>query len=272
MYDSVKSRPVAGTPALNLATPLIKGISETIGQWPRAAGAGMVGDLQWAPTVHVFDDAVGRQAALALVLSGDVRMDTIIMHGCEPASGYHTITKAEGCTVLEIDGEPATHAVARLLGPQSDRAWEDYPLFVTLGVNKGQKFGPFRESDYANRLCMAVDTDRGGLVMFENDLQEGDEVQLMHRRIDSDQVARRAVQLLDSVRDRHAFFALYMDCAGRAAACSGVEGEDATAVQQTVGSRMPLLGMYSAVAIACVGGVMQSLDWTGVLCVFSQSR
>lgn len=33
---------------------------------------------------------------------------------------------------------------------------------------------------------------------------------------------------------------------------------------------MPLLGLYSGVEIARVGGQMQALDWTGVLCVFSE--
>jgi hypothetical protein len=33
---------------------------------------------------------------------------------------------------------------------------------------------------------------------------------------------------------------------------------------------MPLLGMYSMIEIAQVAGEVQPLDWTGVLCVFSQ--
>ena len=47
-----------------------------------------------------------------------------------------------------------------MLGPESNKTWEDFPLFVTLGVNKGDKFGPFNEEDYANRLVMAVATIR----------------------------------------------------------------------------------------------------------------
>lgn len=269
MYDSVIRSAAQGL-ALNMATPLIEGISEALGAWPRAAGVGMVGSMQWNPTFQWFDDRIEQHSAMALVLSGGVRMDTTIMHGCRPASGYHAITKAEGPLILEIDGKPALDAIADLLGPDSDKSWEDYPLFVTLGVNKGDKFGPFQEEDYANRLVMAVDQERRALVMFENDLKPGFEVQLMRRSIDFDYIGRRADELLGRLRGRAPLFALYIDCVGRAGAYCGTEREEAEEVQRVIGSRMPLLGVYSGVEIAKVGQDMQALDWTGVLCVFSE--
>ena len=141
---------------------------------------------------------------------------------------------------------------------------------VTLGVNKGDKFGEFREEDYANRLCMAVDEERRGLIMFEPNLMEGTEAQLMARRFDLNYVGERSEELLKSIADRKPFFALYIDCTARASAFSGTEGEEAEGVQKTIGTKMPLLGIYSGVEIAKVGQGMQALDWTGVLCIFSE--
>jgi hypothetical protein len=270
-YDSVKGRTADRGLELNLATPLIEGVGQTIGTWPTVAGVGVFGDLQFNPTYQFFDDEVVQQTASALLMCGGVRMDTIILHGCEPAGRYHTITKAEGPVVLEIDGKPAVDMIAQLLGPGSNKSWEEYPLFVTLGVNRGERFGRFREEDYANRLCMAVDKARGGLVMFENDLQAGSDVQLMRRSIDFDYVGKRSDELLGRLDGRRPFFALYIDCAGRAAAYCGTEREEAEEVQRVIGGRMPLLGMYSGVEIARVGKQIQALDWTGVLCVFSES-
>ncbi len=269
MYDSVKRSAAEGL-ALNLATPLIEGMSQALGSWPSTAGVGMTGSAQFNPTFQWFDDRIEQRSAMALVLSRGVRMDTIIMHGCKPAGGYHTITKAEGAVILEIDGKPALDVIADLLGPDSDKSWEDYPLFVTLGVNKGDKFGPFKEEEYANRLVMAVDKERRALVMFENDLRAGFEVQLMRRSIDFDYIRRRSQDLLERVGDRRPFFALYIDCLARASAYCGTEREEAEEVQRVIGAKMPLLGMYSGVEIAKVGNDMQALDWTGVLCVFSE--
>ena len=117
---------------------------------------------------------------------------------------------------------------------------------------------------------MAVDKERGGLIMFENDLKPGFAVQLMRRSIDFDYIGRRVADLLHRVGYRRPLFALYIDCAGRASAYCGSEREEAEEVQRVIGSRMPLLGMYSGVEIAKVGNDMQALDWTGVLCVFSE--
>lgn len=230
----------------------------------------MLGDFQGNPTYQWFDDRIEQQAAMALVLSGGVQLDTIIMHGCKPSGGYHRITKVEGNVVLEIDGKPAVEAIAELLGPDSYKSWEDYPFFVTLGVNKGDKFGEFKEEEYANRLVLGVDKDRGGLIMFEPDLKAGAEFQLMQRSFDFSYIRQRAGDLLNRIGDRKPFFALYIDCAGLASAYSGTEGEEAEEVQKIIGSEMPLLGMYSGVEIAKVGMDMQALDWTGVLCVLSE--
>lgn len=270
MYDSIRGKPPEGVVFnMNLASPLIEGMGHSLGSWPPAAGVGMLGDLQSNPTYQWFDDRIEQQAAMALVLSGGVRMDTTILHGCKPSSGYHTITKAEHNVVLEIDGKRAVDAVAELLG-ESYKSWEDFPFFVTFGVNKGEKFSDFREDEYANRLVMGVDKDRGGLIMFEPDLVAGSEIQLMRRSIDFEYIGNRVKDFFKSIGDRKPFFALYLDCAGRASAYCGTEGEEAEEVQKIIGPRMPLLGMYSGVEIAKVGESMQALDWTGVLCVFSE--
>ena len=269
MYDSIKKIVTEGL-SLNLATPFLEGMKTSIKKWPSMAGVGMFGDWNWSPTYQWFDNRIEQNTAMALVLSGNVRMDTIIMHGCKPSSNYHTITKVEGNIVLEIDNKPAIEMIADLLGSDSDKSWEDYPLFVTLGVNKGEKFGEFKEDDYASRLCMAIDKGRGGLVMFENDLTKGSEVQLMRRAVDVGYVGNRSEELLKRIGNRNPIFAIYIDCAGRAKTYSGTEREESEEVQRVIGSKMPLLGMYSGVEIAKVGDDMQALDWTGVLCVFSE--
>lgn len=265
MYDSVRGQSAS---LLNMATPMLEGMANGLeGKWPAIAGVGLLGDMQFQPTKQWMNDDLVSQTAMAMMVSGDVRMDTIIMHGCKPSSGYHKITKTDGAVVLEIDNKPALDVIAQLLG--SDKRWEEYPLFVTLGVNRGDKFEDFKEDNYANRLCMSIDKDRKGLVMFEPDLKAGDEVQLMRRDINFDYIGKRAHELFENIGNRKAFFAIYIDCAGRASAYCGTDKEEAAEVQKVIGKKMPLLGMYSGVEVAKVGPAPQALDWTGVLAVFS---
>jgi hypothetical protein len=266
-YDSVNR--TSGRLKLNMATPLLRGMAEVLPAWPSLVGAGLVGDMQCRETRQWFDGAIEQHSAAALVLSGGVRMDTLILHGCKPASDYHRITKTDGHVVLEIDERPALDVIGELLGKDSNKSWREYSFFVTLGVNKGEKYGPYREDDYANRLCLGVDKERRGLVMFEPDLVPGQEFQLMGRSLDFEYVSRRTTELLARVEGRQPFFAFYIDCAGRAAAYSGMEEEEAAEVQRALGDRIPLLGLYSGVEIAKVGRDLQALDWTGVLCILS---
>jgi hypothetical protein len=267
LYDSVNRS--GGSFQLNMATPLLRGMRESLPAWPPLAGAGLVGDMQCQPTYQWFDDQILQQAALALVLSGGgVRMDTIIMHGCRPASPYHTITKTDGATVLEIDGRPALDVIAELLGKQSNISWRDYAFFVTLGVNRGDEFA-YDEDSYVNRLCLRADAKRKGLILFEPDLLPGSRVQLMRRSVDMGYVRKRAEALLDRLEGRTPLFAFYIDCAGRAAAYAGTEEEEAAELQRVLGDRMPLLGIYSGVELAPVRDDVLPLDWTGVLCLFS---
>ena len=272
MYDFVKEKPLEGMSwNINWATPLLEGMGQSLEKWPPSAGVAMMGDWQCNPTYQWFDDQIERHTAAALVFSGGVRMDTLIMHGCKPLSDYRTITKADQNIVLEIDGKPAMDVIADMLGTDRFREWLDYPFFIILGVNKGQKFGEFKEENYANRLIAGVDKGRKGLIMFEPDLKVGTEVQLMRRSFsDFEYVRQRSEEILKRTEGRNPFFCFYIDCAGRASAYSGTEGEEAAEVQKVIGSKMPLLGVYSGTEIAKVGNVMQPCVFTGVLCVFSE--
>jgi hypothetical protein len=267
-YDIVKRGLPGEGLSMNMATPLLAGMGEVLGEWPAVAGGGMIGDMQWNPTFQWFDDRIEHHSAMALVLTGGVQMDTIIMHGCTPATSYKTITKAEGNVVLEFDGRPAIETVAASFG--EDTSWQEYPLYITLGMNQGDKFGEVRDDHYAVRLCMDIDRERGGLVMFGDDMQAGTEVQVMRRTLDLDYVRRRAEEIYAGLGDRTPFLATYIDCAGRAGAYCGTDFEEAQGVQEIIGTKVPLLGWYVGCELAKAGPTMQSHNWTGILSILSR--
>lgn len=270
LYDSVKKTLRNGGPKLNMATPIIEGLEESLAKWPTVAGAGLASDAQFVyPAYQIIDDQIERQSLFGVALNGDVRMDTLILHGCRPSSPYHTITQVEGNAVLEIDGEPALERIGQIMGGHGKIENQDLPFFLTLGLNKGEKFVPFREENYANRLCFAVDEERKALIMFEPDLQAGDEVQLMRQSINLDYIEERMGGFIEQVEEYDPFFALYIDCMGRAAAYNSLEEEEAAEVQAHIGD-IPLLGFYSGVEVARCGSDIQALDLTGVLCMFSE--
>lgn len=264
-YDAIDRS--GGDLRLIMATPILAGMEQSLGFLPDIIGAGFQGDYMCTPTQQWVGSGIAEHQALAMAFSGNLVIDSVIMHGCRPATGYYTVTRADRQTILEIDGQPALKYMDSLLG--SSIPIEDYAFFLIFGINKGDKWGKFDEKSYAARLCLAIDRERGGIVMFEPDMIEGTEFQIMYRSLDLDYMVPRIENLFDRLHGRKPVFATYIDCAGRASGYAGIDLEDALIVQKTVAGRVPLLGLYTGVEIASVEGRPRGLDWTGVFSLFS---
>ncbi|NQU43280.1 FIST C-terminal domain-containing protein, partial [bacterium] len=268
-YDSVRSAPPPA-PVLNVSSRLLSGFEETIGSPPEVVGAGLVGSYGFPSGKVYCGDRAEAQHATAALLRGQFVVRTSIFHGCVPMSDYHVITRIEGNMLYEIDGCPAVDVVNRLLGGDE---WQNYLplLLVTLGVNHGEKYGPYIEGNYVNRLIVGVVPERKALVLFEADFEEGMEFQFMRRSPElmeesTEKGCRAALADFDASGISPSF-ALYIDCAGRTVSFSGGRREEAAIVQQIVGDRVPLLGFYSGVEISRLLGRNRGLDWTGALMI-----
>jgi diguanylate cyclase (GGDEF)-like protein len=264
-YDTVR-RGDAGN-SLLMATWLLEGIEKSLGFLPAISGAGMIADHACSPAGQFIGHGIGEHYALAMTFGQGIHMGSTIMHGCRPASAYYTVTKAEGPMILKINDRPAIPFIDSLLNSAIKPA--DYPFFLLFGINSGERWGDYDEDSYASRLCLGVDIDRGGIVMFEPDMVEGTEFQLMFRSMDLDYMRPKINSIFDNLKGREPVFALYIDCAGRAAGYGGTDIEDAVILQETVAGRVPLLGIYTGVEIAPVAGRPRGLDWTGVFCLFT---
>lgn len=273
-YDSIRSPSPA--PVLNVSSYLLEGIEAGLGKNPpMIAGAGLLGNYNFDHGKLFCGMEVADQQAVAALLSGDFYVYTRIMHGCKPMSDYHRITRLEGPIVYEIDGKPAMEVIDDLLGGQE---WHHrLPLLlVTLGVNYGEKYGPYEEDTYVNRLIVGILPQEKAVILFEADFENGTEFQFMCRseELMEESAERGSLEALRYLEknQQEPIFALYIDCAGRTSAYSGSEREEASIVQNLIGKRVPLLGFYSGVEIAPLMGKSRGLDWTGVLIILSRSR
>lgn len=270
-YDMVRSVPEKNN-IYYKSSPILAGIESQIKQWPTTAGVGLATFSGIKKTELWNEYKRMKDNAMALVVSGNVKLDTIIMHGCKPASDYHTITKLDDNIVYELDHQPPMNLIQEYFGANREIDWKTAAYFLTLGVNRGEKYIPFEEGNYVNRMVMNVDQYTGALQLLEDDLNEGDEFQFMRRSIETDVVAQRTQELLNQIGDREPLFAFYISCLGRIKKNFGTEKEEASEVQKVIGDRFPLLGIYSGTEIAEVKGKIMPLDWTGVLCIFSRSK
>lgn len=270
LFDAVNR--LEGRFRMNYGTPFINGMKESLTVWPNIIGARMLGDMKFKPTRQWCGTEMSQNAAMALILHGNIRIDTQIMHGCQPASAYHTVTATKGASILELDYMPALDVVGSILGDDLLASPQELKFFVTLGKNMGDKWESYNPGNYINRMCVGVDPESKGLFMAEMDIEEGTEVQLMRRSFEMEYVSKRTKKLIDKVKaeNRKIIFGMYINCSGRAAAYSNHTDEDVRHVQEAINGEFPLMGIYEAGELAVIKNELQVLDWTGLFCVFSE--
>jgi hypothetical protein len=268
-YDSVKQTSEEGEPQLNLATPILDGFGTGFVSCPNVAGIGAFSDLNFSNPCKVWaGEQMSRQGLAIAAIYGGLKMEQVILRGTRPNGGYHKITKASGNIIYELDNKPALDMVSTIMG--NSVAWEDFPFLITLGVNNGDKYAPYDEDNYYSRICFGVNKVERSLIMFETDLQEGMEVQFMRREIDFNYIQPRVKKLIEQAGERKPVFAFYIDCIGRVSAFAGLQEEESLEVAQALGD-IPYFGIFSGVEIGKVGNDIKALDWTGVLCLFTEA-
>ena len=273
-YDSVDI-PTSAV-RLHVGTWLMNGLYAELGAKPlHLVGGGALGEFNFSAVAHIFaGQKVERHAALAAVLPPTLRGYTRIFHGTVPASAFLTITRIEGATVYELDGQPALDVLQAIVGEEAFAAPMGQPiLLVTLGAKHGDLFAPYDEAAYANRLILSHDPVARSITLFEPDFRVGAKVQVMLRSGQwmLESAERGMASLMEELRAATPLLGLYVNCAGRAALLSGTETEEAASVVAGIGGRFPLLGFYSGVEIAPFRGRSQPLDWTGVLTVLCRT-
>lgn len=275
-YDSVKSAPTETSPmVINASVPLVSGMENALGGETPIIGAGLFGDFEFSPTMQFCGDSVRTKSVVGCLLSGSFEPHYRTMHGCTPLDGrYHTITKMDGAVIRELDGKPAVEIIDSVYG-NTDWRNQQPVRRVSIGVNTGEKFADFRENDYVTRLITGALPNGDGIMLFEPDLSENMEIQLMVRDLAHilSSARRNSEELMAYIRSegKNPVFALYIDCVGRCAEISETETEEASEVADVLNQYgVPLLGFYSGVEVAPFMGKSRGLDWTGVLVVFTE--
>ncbi|MBF0170168.1 MAG: FIST C-terminal domain-containing protein, partial [Nitrospinae bacterium] len=238
----------------------------------RGGGAGWGGGSSFANTWLLEGNGPVRQGAVAALLPGRLSLATQIMHGCSPASAPMTITKIEGNVLYEIDGRPALTVILETMGmAPTEENLKNLTLTATIGKKTGDPYAPFREEDYVNRLIVAALPQPGAVVLFDADFEPGATIRLMTRDNEMMLASTRAGMAGALARVPRPALALYVDCAGRHSRWCGADREEADLVREGLEGIAPLLGFYSGVEIAPMGGRSRALDWTGVLTLFTVS-
>lgn len=234
-------------------------------------GGATVGDFKFSSSFVFAGDRVVRGGVVAAVIDGGAWQPIHrISHGCTPVSTYLEVTRMDGRTIVELDGAPALDVLVDVAG--IDEATTPMPsvmdLWLTLGVNHGDLWAPYDESDYVNYIIRDSDLEARTFTLTELSPPVGMRIRAMardHRRMIT-QVQSCATQLFAQLPSAPEF-TFITNCAGRITPFAGSKDGDAILHLDQMPDA-PFLGFFSACELAPFNGVTRSMNWTEVLTSF----
>ncbi len=207
-------------------------------------------------------------AVAAVLICGDVVLETMLSHGSTPIGVARTVTRSNGGTVYEIDGRPAWEIFKQYLdGDPTDLAVAD-SLHLAFAERLPSELAG-AHGEYLMHTPFGLDKTNGAL-FFPGGLRQGTKIQIARR--DADRIREGATEGAKELGTRRGgrspSLVLHFDCAGRGRV---IFGERATAItvssmQSALGSRIPWLGFYTYGEIAPLKGTAYCHNHSVVLC------
>jgi len=246
---------------------VLAGLRETLGLPCAVVGAAAADAFTFDRTFQYCDGEAASNAVAAVVLSGDLRAEIEVSHGCDAIGLEQTITRAEGGWVHEIGGQPAWTFFKDYL--DDDSAGLDALKIAFLCLAERLPSSLHDEyGEFIIRVPLELNAATGAL-FFAGDLRTGARVHLALRN--AGHICARAVEsagrILSRRSDRPALM-LQFDCVGRGQLLFSDRTTEQLIdpVQRLFGKELPWLGLHTYGEIAPIGGQAYFHNFTVALC------
>lgn len=191
------------------------------------------------------------EGAVALHVSGGVRLKAVVSQGCRPIGRPFVVTKAERNVIHELGGKPAMTQLREIFDtmPTSEQKLVQRALHVGRVVSEYQDH--FEQGDFLVRNVVGIDPGTGAIAIGDY-IRPGQTVQFHIR----DQAAADGElnQLLASVRQHgpSPAGALLFTCNGRGSRMFREPHHDAAAIGRAFGN-VPLAGFFAQGELGPIG-------------------
>jgi small ligand-binding sensory domain FIST len=219
----------------------------------------------------VLDDESFDDGAVAVELSGPVRLRTVVSQGCRPIGRAMIVTRAEGNVIRELGRRPALEVLREVF----DELDADDQHRVQQGLHIGRVINEYQETfqrgDFLVRNVIGAD-DAGGIAVTDV-IKVGQTVQFQVRDADSadedlktllenERLARPSAQLRG---------ALLFSCNGRGTRLFPNPNHDVAMLHQLLGP-VPVAGFFAMGELGPVGGQNFVHGYTASIVVFEEAE
>ncbi|MEU4233423.1 FIST N-terminal domain-containing protein [Nonomuraea sp. NPDC026600] len=240
--------------------------ADVLGNLPLIGG--LANGLRGRGSVRLFADGeIYTEGAIGVLLSGSVRVSTVVSQGCRPIGPTMVVTRSEENLLLELAGQPA---LARLEDIVSELDEDDREL-VAAGLQIGVAMDEYAErherGDFLIRGVIGIDPEREAVAI--GDVVDVGRTVRFHVR-DAATADEDLYDLLDAHREELGRIdgALLFSCNGRGSAMFGTADHDPVALRDTLGP-IGVAGFFAAGEVGPVGGQNHVHGFTASVLVFS---
>jgi len=199
------------------------------------------GDLHTGNTYQISGTQTGTGSMAAALLKGNIRLGVGYAHGWDPVGSQFRVTRSRGFWLRTLDGRPASETYSQLFGyPARDWAFPPLTYLVRL-----YPLGVEQEQGLLVRSPLRVEAD--GSFRMNAPVRDGLDAYLLIGspagcRKAAQEAARQAITQLGKAKP---VFALVLVDIGWEMLLKAQPGTEVAAVQEILGSTVPIAGGYT---------------------------
>jgi hypothetical protein len=218
---------------------LLRGLKDVLGLSFPIFGGSSADNFTFLKTYQYYNDEISTNSMVGAVFSGENLFGIGLRHGWKPLGKPHTITKAHGNVIQEIEGKPAVSIYEEYFGKSQDEIKKSLiriSVYFPLGL-----FVP-GETEYLLRNAIRIDKD-GGLIC-SGDAQEGAEIRLMMgtKEWALKAATDAAVEAKRAVENKTIKGAVVFESISRIKLLGRLTEQELSRIKETIGD-VPILGL-----------------------------
>jgi small ligand-binding sensory domain FIST len=200
----------------------------------------------------LYGDKTFAEGAVAIHVSGPVRLETVVSQGCRPIGRHFVVTKAERNIIYELGGKPALLQLREIFDtlPTSEQRLVQTALHIGRVVSEYKD--RFEHGDFLVRNVVGIDANSGAIAIGDY-LRPGQTVQFHVR--DEEAADAELKQLLAASKKSNGaapIGSLLFTCNGRGTRMFREPHHDAMAVAKAFGP-IPLAGFFAQGELGPIG-------------------
>jgi small ligand-binding sensory domain FIST len=195
--------------------------------------------------------AVLAEGAVAALVSGPVRLRTVVSQGCRPIGRHYVVTKAERNVIYELGGKPALIQLKEIFDTLPAREQVLVQRALHLGRVVSEYQDRFEQGDFLVRNVVGLDPSSGAIAVGDY-IRTGQTVQFHVR--DQEAADAELKQLLATAAKRSPgpAGALLFTCNGRGTRMFSQPNHDAECLAKSLGN-VPVAGLFAQGEIGPIG-------------------